>query len=95
MDTGSADLHSPTSSSAADSQPATTAKQIQTWNTEQIAELRDGNDAKHIAEHIRGMVALTMGTLSVRALDATLNDAQKWQQWALGVADGLELHVTG
>lgn len=95
MDTASTALNSPTSSSASDSHSCTAAEQIQTWNSEQIAELRDGNDARHIAEHIRGMVALTMGTLSVRTLNASLNDAHKWQQWALGVADELELPVSG
>ena len=59
----------------------------------QIVALRiDVNDG-HIAEHIRGMVAATMGTLSVHASDATRNDAAQWQQWALGVANGLALPV--
>lgn len=39
MDTGS--------SSAVDSHSCTEAKQIQTWSSGQIAELRDGADARH------------------------------------------------
>lgn len=60
---------------------------------EQIAALRDDAHEGHIAEHIRGMVAATMGHLSVESTDATKSDAQQWQQWALGVADGLALPV--
>ena len=60
---------------------------------EQIAALRLDANEGHIAEHIRGMVAATMGNLSVHATDATQHDALQWQQWALGVADGLVLPV--
>ena len=63
--------------------------------TQQIAALRDDANEGHIAEHIRGMVAATMGYLSVHSTEATQNDAIQWQQWALGVADGLELPVAG
>jgi hypothetical protein len=61
----------------------------------QIAALR-GEDAAnddHIAQHIRGMVAATMSKLSADATDATRNTAEHWQQWALGVAEGMELPV--
>jgi hypothetical protein len=61
--------------------------------TEQIATLRNDANEGHIAEHIRGMVAATMGTLSLHASDTTRSDAEQWQQWALGVADGLALPV--
>lgn len=63
--------------------------------TEQIAALRDDANEGHIAEHIRGMVAATMGSLSLHALDTTRRDAEQWQQWALDVADGLMLPVAG
>ena len=63
--------------------------------TEQIAALGDDANEGHIAEHIRGMVAATMGYLSVHSTEATRNNAVRWQQWALGVADGLELPVAG
>jgi hypothetical protein len=55
----------------------------------------DAANEGHIAEHIRGMVAATMGTLSADASDATRDDAAHWQQWALGVADGTESLVSG
>jgi hypothetical protein len=51
----------------------------------QIAALRDDANENQIADHIRGMVAATMDQVS----EATRNDAEQWQQWALGVADGL------
>jgi hypothetical protein len=57
--------------------------------TEQIAGLRSDANEVHIAEHIRGMVAATMGNLSSQASDTTRNAAEQWQHWALGVADGL------
>ena len=61
----------------------------------QIAAMREepAADEGHIAEHIRGMVAATMGHLSTDASEATRSDAAHWQQWALGVADGMELPV--
>ncbi|MES2949097.1 MAG: hypothetical protein V4858_11205 [Pseudomonadota bacterium] len=62
-------------------------------STKQIAALRNGAAECHIAEHIRGMVAATMGNLSVHATDITRNHAEDWQQWALGVADGIALPV--
>jgi hypothetical protein len=58
---------------------------------EQIAALRIDANEGHIAEHIRGMVAATMGNLSIRASDTGRTEAEQWQQWALGVADGLAL----
>ncbi len=57
----------------------------------QIAALRDDANEHQIAEHIRGMVAVTMAHLSSQVLDATRNDAAQWQQWALSVADGLAI----
>ena len=63
---------------------------------QQIAALRDDAvDEGHIAEHIRGMVAATMGYLPVDASDTTRNNAAHWQQWALGVADGVAVPVAG
>jgi hypothetical protein len=64
-------------------------------NNEQIAALLDDANESHIAEHIRGMVAVTMAHLSGQDSDANRNDAEQWQQWALGVADGLEQPVSG
>jgi len=64
-------------------------------SAKQIAVLRDDANEGHIAEHIRGMVAATMANLSSHASAVTLDNAAHWQQWALGVADGLDLAVTG
>ncbi len=54
-----------------------------------VAELSEGTDEGHVAEHIRGMVAATMGHLSADAPALTRNNAEQWQNWALGVADGV------
>jgi hypothetical protein len=63
----------------------------------QIAALRDepAADQGHIAEHIRGMVAVTMGHQPTDASDATRAQAARWQRWALGVADDMALPVAG
>jgi hypothetical protein len=67
----------------------TTTSRLMQAGTEQIAALRDDAIESHIAEHIRGMVAATMAHLSSQASDTARNDAEQWQHWALGVADGL------
>lgn len=64
-------------------------------STKHIAALCVDTDEGHIAEHIRGMVAATMGNLSAQASVATLDNAADWQRWALGMADGLEQRVVG
>ena len=56
---------------------------------QQIEILREDIDEAHIAEHIRGMVAATMGHLASDESDATLKTAEQWQAWALGAADGI------
>ncbi len=56
---------------------------------QQIAILREDANETHIAEHIRGMVAATMGHLANDVSDATRKDAEQWRGWALGVADGI------
>ena len=64
--------------------------------SQQIAALRDDAvDEGHIAEHIRGMVAATMGHLPADASETTRNNAAHWQQWALAVADGVALPLAG
>jgi hypothetical protein len=67
----------------------TTTSALMQTGTEQIAALRDDANEGHIAEHIRGMVAATMSNVPTQVSDATRNDAQQWQLWALGVADSL------
>lgn len=63
-------------------------------NMQRIAELSEGLDEAHSAEHIRGMVAATMGHLSGTASAASRNDAEHWQGWALGVADRVQRGVS-
>ena len=58
-------------------------------NLSRVAELSEGTDDAHVAEHIRGMVAATMGHLSADAPAITRGIAEQWQKWALGVADGV------
>ncbi len=67
--------------------------QAKAENLSRIAELSEGTDDAHVAEHIRGMVAATMSHLSADAPALTRLDAEQWQNWALGVADGVALTV--
>jgi hypothetical protein len=76
-----------------DTTPAISA--LMQEGAKQIAALREDSDQEHIAEHIRGMVAATMGYLSDVATDAARTHAAHWQQWALGAADGIESPVEG
>lgn len=63
--------------------------QAKAANLSRVAELSEGTDEAHVAEHIRGMVAATMGHLSADVPTVTRNNAEQWQDWALGVADGV------
>jgi hypothetical protein len=76
-------------SNDADATLCTLVRQARDEGTNQIDTLRNAANEGHIADHIRGMVAATMSNLSIQASDVTQNEAQQWQQWALGVADGL------
>lgn len=67
--------------------------QAKAENLIQVAALSDGVDDVHIAEHICGLVAVTMAHLSVNASTATVGHAAHWQGWALGVADGVQRGV--
>jgi len=62
-------------------------------NLSRVAELSEGADEAHVAAHIRGMVAATMSHVSADAPALTRLDAEHWQNWALGVADGVEREV--
>jgi hypothetical protein len=64
-------------------------------STQQIDALRSDANERDIAEHIRGMVAATMGNLSIHASEVTRAHAEHWQQWALDTADGLTPTVAG
>jgi len=67
--------------------------QAKAENLAVVAELSDGTAEAHVAEHIRAMVAATMGHLSADAPAITRNNAGQWQDWALGVADGVAATV--
>jgi hypothetical protein len=58
-------------------------------NLTRVSELSEDTEEAHVAEHVQGMVAATMGHLSVDAPAITRNNAEQWQDWALGVADGV------
>ena len=63
-------------------------------NTKHVAELSAFASGKQRAEHIRGIVAATMGQISVHATVATRDRAEEWQTWAMGLADGFDGVVT-
>ena len=67
--------------------------QAKAENLVQVAALSDRVDDAHVAEHIRGLVAVSMAHLSVNASTATVGNAEHWQQWALGIADGVQRGV--
>jgi hypothetical protein len=69
-------------------EPSTAASALIQEGALQIAALRQDTAETHIAEHIRGMVAATMGHLQGDASGATPKNAEQWQAWALGVANG-------
>ena len=58
-------------------------------NLAAIAEMSEDANEAHVAVHIRGMVAATMGHLSADAPATTRNNSEQWLDWALGVADGV------
>ena len=74
----------------ADAAERACTEQAKAENLIQVTALSDGIDQAHVAEHIRGLVAVTMANLSVNASAATVGNAKHWQGWALGVADGIE-----
>ena len=63
--------------------------QAKAENQKRVTELSEGTDEAHVAAHIRGMVAATMGHLSADVPASTRTNAEQWQDWALGVADGV------
>jgi hypothetical protein len=75
--------------------PATPASIIDD-SAKQLASLRgDHTNQADVAAHIRGMVAATMAHLSAQGNTASGDQALQWQQWALGVADGLAVPLAG
>ncbi len=59
-------------------------------NSEQLIALSESATEGQQAEHIRAVVAVTIGQLSADASDVTREHARQWGQWALDVADGVE-----
>jgi hypothetical protein len=93
MNTESNAVARPSPSQEADAALQAITGQAKSENLSRIAELSEGTDDAHVAEHIRGMVAATMSHLSADAPALTRLDAEQWQNWALGVADGVALTV--
>jgi hypothetical protein len=82
------DTNAPAAEHAAHRAIGATAK---AENLKALAELAASADARHQADHIRGIVATTMAHLAADATEATLESAAQWQRWALGLSDALRL----
>ncbi len=89
MNTDSNSMARPTPAQEADAALEAISGDAKAENLRRVAELSEGTDEAHVAEHIRGMVAATMGHLSADAPAITRNNAEHWQDWALGVVDGV------
>ncbi len=89
MNTESNAMARPSPQREADAALQSLTEQAKAENLSSVAELSEGTDKAHVAAHIRGMVAATMGHLSANASATTRNNAEQWQDWALGVADGV------
>ncbi|NRF70602.1 hypothetical protein HLB44_26720 [Aquincola sp. S2] len=59
-------------------------------NLKAVAELADSADQRQQAEHIRGIVATTIGRLSSDATAVTHEYAAQWKAWALGLTEGAD-----
>ena len=89
MNTDSNAMARPSPAQEADAALQAITGQAKAENLLRVAELSDGADEAQVAAHIRGMVAATMGHLSADAPNVTRNHAEQWQDWALGVAEGV------
>lgn len=89
MNTDSNAMARPSPQQEADAALQAITGQAKAKNLSRVAELSEGTDEAHVAAHIRGMVAATMGHLSADAPTLTRFNAEQWQNWALGVADGV------
>ena len=89
MNTDSTAIPHPSAAQEADAALLAISDQAKAENLSRVAELSDCADEADVAAHIRGMVAATMGHLSADAPAITRNNAEQWQGWALGVADGV------
>ncbi len=89
MNTESITMARPSPAQEAEAALQALTAQAKAENLSRVAELSGDIDESHVAEHIRGMVAATMGHLSADAPTSTRKNAEHWQEWALGVADGV------
>lgn len=89
MNTDTTAMARPTLAQAAEAALHATTSQAKAENLAAIAQLTPSLHGSHLADHIQGMVAATMGHLSADASGITRDNAEHWQKWALGVADGV------
>ena len=89
MNTDSNAMARPSPAQEADAALQAITGHAKAMNLSRVAELSGCADEADVAEHIRGMVAATMRHLSADAPAITRNNAEHWQDWALGVADGV------
>ena len=93
MNTESNAMARPSPAQEAEAALQAITSQAKAENLSRVAELSEGTDDAQVAEHIRGMVAATMSHLSADAPALTRLNAEQWQNWALGVADGVQQTV--
>ena len=93
MNTDSNAMARPSPAQEADAALEAISGDAKAENLRRVAELSSDSDEGHVAEHIRGMVAATMGNLPADAPAVTRDHAGQWQDWALGVADGVAATV--
>ena len=67
MNTDSNSMARPSAAQEADAALHAMSEQAKANNLAIVADLSEGSDEAHLAEHIRGMVAVTMGHLSADA----------------------------
>jgi hypothetical protein len=93
MNTDSNAMARPSPAREADAALEAISGEAKAENLRRVTELSSDIDEGHVAEHIRGMVAATMSHLSADAPAITRANAEQWQDWALGVADGVQQTV--
>ena len=62
-------------------------------NLKVLEEISATANPSQQADHIRGIVAVTMAHLAADATAATGDSAAQWQEWALGLSDDLVSEV--
>jgi len=61
-------------------------------NLKALAELSATANPGEQADHIRGIVAVTMAQIGADATPATRDSAAQWQAWALALSDALPVN---